>query len=598
MPTLKANIAGTWTPIGYAPPGRFTATADGVVPLSGGGTVNFLRADGTWGVPSGGALPAGGVLGDILVKQSASAGDATWGTALPKLNLTSTVRPDLTTTAAALIAGAMTDNHIVLGADRIQARSSALAGIPMFLNYFGGDVVIGGGAHAGLTIQARNATGRGLSIINLSPTATSEGGELELVGWSGNPNIQIDNFAGQLRVLMAGAYGSVGLTLSTTGALSVPSAFNFNQYGGGWFMQDSQWMRTSNGKSIFTGAGTVRSQSGFEAEKGGGNLWLWNPNDLDTGVYYWTDNDIGFLTAGGGALRCTSNGVISYRDHYMDAECYSGVNRWFRVRGGGCGLYWQDYDGGWMMNESTTIRAYQNKHINTGGQIYAGTSFQSPGQIRSTKAGGSYYYDQGLYDDPGGTMAGYGWHPGGVAGSLRMQVNADNFHFNNIASDWYYNIIAKSFGVASSQRGKQDLVPLIDVLPALPLHPVATMVRGLHPKWWRTREEYTMREVPSCPDDVEPGDWRPTIDQMPNHVCRTEGVNACGHTPDDPCCWRVNWLRGQLGFVAEEVEQVLPQLVMLDADMKPAALDLGSLVGLAYAMLQELDTRLTAVEAA
>ena len=34
---------------------QFTSTTQGVVPLSGGGTSAFLRADGTWSVPAGGA---------------------------------------------------------------------------------------------------------------------------------------------------------------------------------------------------------------------------------------------------------------------------------------------------------------------------------------------------------------------------------------------------------------------------------------------------------------------------------------------------------------------------------------------------------------
>ena len=32
----------------------FTDTTEGVVPASGGGTTNFLRADGTWATPTGG----------------------------------------------------------------------------------------------------------------------------------------------------------------------------------------------------------------------------------------------------------------------------------------------------------------------------------------------------------------------------------------------------------------------------------------------------------------------------------------------------------------------------------------------------------------
>ena len=32
----------------------FNGTTEGVVPASGGGTTNFLRADGTWATPTGG----------------------------------------------------------------------------------------------------------------------------------------------------------------------------------------------------------------------------------------------------------------------------------------------------------------------------------------------------------------------------------------------------------------------------------------------------------------------------------------------------------------------------------------------------------------
>ena len=54
----------------------FTETARGVVPLSGGGTTNFLRADGTW------AAPAGGALIDLGVTATASQLNQLAGTAL------------------------------------------------------------------------------------------------------------------------------------------------------------------------------------------------------------------------------------------------------------------------------------------------------------------------------------------------------------------------------------------------------------------------------------------------------------------------------------------------------------------------------------
>jgi hypothetical protein len=61
-----------------------TSPNAGLAPASGGGTDNFLRADGTWTLPSGGAdgLPAGGIMGQILTKQSATDYDADWSAAI------------------------------------------------------------------------------------------------------------------------------------------------------------------------------------------------------------------------------------------------------------------------------------------------------------------------------------------------------------------------------------------------------------------------------------------------------------------------------------------------------------------------------------
>ena len=49
--------------------GVFTAVVDGLAPLSGGGTSNFLRADGTWAAPGGGGV-SDGDKGDVIVSGS------------------------------------------------------------------------------------------------------------------------------------------------------------------------------------------------------------------------------------------------------------------------------------------------------------------------------------------------------------------------------------------------------------------------------------------------------------------------------------------------------------------------------------------------
>lgn len=50
----------------------FTSAAAGLAPASGGGTTNFLRADGTWAAPAGGGGVTDGDKGDVVVSASGS----------------------------------------------------------------------------------------------------------------------------------------------------------------------------------------------------------------------------------------------------------------------------------------------------------------------------------------------------------------------------------------------------------------------------------------------------------------------------------------------------------------------------------------------
>lgn len=54
----------------------FTSGAKGLVPASGGGTTNFLRADGTWVAPPGGGGSPGGATGEIQFNNAGAFGGA------------------------------------------------------------------------------------------------------------------------------------------------------------------------------------------------------------------------------------------------------------------------------------------------------------------------------------------------------------------------------------------------------------------------------------------------------------------------------------------------------------------------------------------
>ena len=84
--TFKGNNTGsTGNPLDLTPPqatamlGTFTSTLKGVVPPSGGGATNFLRADGLWTAPAGGG---GDITTAVSLATAHYAGDTVAGTCL------------------------------------------------------------------------------------------------------------------------------------------------------------------------------------------------------------------------------------------------------------------------------------------------------------------------------------------------------------------------------------------------------------------------------------------------------------------------------------------------------------------------------------
>ena len=506
---------------------------------------------------TGGIAPAGGAAGDFLIKNSATELDAIWGTSAPRLTLTSaTAMTTLTQADTGLQLGLASGPNMIFDRNSIQARDNGAAA-QISINELGGDIQLG------LSLaKVKIGDDAYFQDVNASHT-------IALVSAS-------DSTWGKLRlgptVLLTGSSTYYQLSSSSLGYYDANTHYFRNAVG-------ADYLNISTGPTIsFPGSNRI-DVSGTELRMWGGatvtnfaNTWGLL-NSAGTGWKMRHDaNNVFEVWAGGGSNF--------YGSVYTDSSFYTGTNNWFRVRGSGTGLYWESFGGGWHMNDSTSVKVYGSKIIYS--NVWAG----------------NVYYNQPFFNDASASMAGFGWHPGGVAGCLRMQTNNPRYHMNNVNCDGYYDVLAVNFVLSSTERGKQEIVPVVRSLPAT-FNPVATMVRSLRPVWYRTREPLTMTEVPPKPDDMDPDEsYRPLPEDMPIHVCRTEGTNNCGHTPDDPCSWRVNWLRGHLGFVAEEVEQVLPALVTLNNDMNPDGVALGSLVGLAYAMLQELDTRLTALEAA
>jgi hypothetical protein len=80
-----------------------------------------------------------------------------------------------------------------------------------------------------------------------------------------------------------------------------------------------------------------------------------------------------------------------------------------------------------------------------------------------------------------------------------------------------------------------------------------------------------------------------------------ETVHQCGRdcegSPESPCKLYRDWEKGEVGFIAEEVVNVVPDAVSTDDNEQPLTIDPMTLIATCVKALQEIDTRLTSLEA-
>ena len=92
---------------------QFTSTLQGLVPASGGGTSNFLRADGTWAAPPGSGGGSGTVTTVSVVSANGFAGTVATASTTPAITLTTTITGLLKGNGTAISAAVASTDYVI-----------------------------------------------------------------------------------------------------------------------------------------------------------------------------------------------------------------------------------------------------------------------------------------------------------------------------------------------------------------------------------------------------------------------------------------------------------------------------------------------------
>lgn len=386
--------------------------------------------------------------------------------------------------------------------------------------------------------------------------------------------------------LLTGTIASARLSGSYTGITSVGTLGSLSSSGtisGLIITGDDTYSPSISLKGWSTDGGwaAVESNRGY--------LLLGHPSS--TGVYLRS-----FSTSA--AVRIGANNqdtlTLGYDGAYYTATIngLAYCNNWWRSTGNS-GWYSETYGGGIWMTDTTWVRTYNNK------SFYVGN-----GQIHNAKTSGGTYDTGTYYAHGNGGQTGIGFYH--ITGTTINLASSDTtFYFRNSNNTQYVGVAAIIYN-QSSRELKQDITNFPQKVRSVGAaantlleNSALDIVDKLQPRFYRWDWEKTFGD--ELPRDER---RRKALSRL-NEIRRQKGLgpfvsdetmHTCGRDCDAPegdTCNRVkDWEFGSIGFVAEEVGEVIPQAARFDMQGKFTSVDSVALNAICVAAIKELKQQL------
>ena len=319
------------------------------------------------------------------------------------------------------------------------------------------------------------------------------------------------------------------------------------------------------------------------------------------------DTHVGYADSAGNAdtvdgYHASSFHINSYSNDVTCDSTYA--DNWLRPTGS-TGLYFESRGGGWYMTDSSWVRVYNSKHLYTQGGKFEARHINSSNDWSNQSCIITSSTDHGYaarsYDGDSHT------------GQIRPASGAFYIRNHNDGAYWWLNAIISN---QSSRRLKQDIEtwgvakPLSSAVNVTYDTTATDIVKQLRPVTYR------MKKHERLPRDIPNGRRHEALDRLNRYRIDNdleqydgeEAIHECGRDCDasleSPCPMYANWERGTIGFIAEEVGEVIPEAT--DMEARPRAHNQGentgidglALTAVLTKAIQEIEARLSALESA